>query len=60
MLNGENSRLEEVIKKKNSLNVRRHDQKYQKRIYAEYTQISESIAKHLFEKNNLEEKKKYY
>lgn len=57
VLNGENSRLDEVIKKKNSLNVRRHDQKYQKRIYAEYTQISESIAKHLFEKNNLEEKR---
>lgn len=57
VLNGENSRLDEVIKKKNSLNVHRHDQKYQKRIYAEYTQISESIAKHLFEKNNLEEKR---
>ncbi len=57
VLNEENIRLDEMIKKKNSLNVRRHDLKYQNRIYAEYTQLSDSIDKHLFEKSNLEEKK---
>lgn len=50
-------RLEEITKKKNSLNTKRHDQRYQKRIYAEFSQLNESIGKLSFEKNNLQDKR---
>lgn len=57
LLDSEKCGLEEIIKKKNTLNVRRHDQKYQKRIYAEYNQLYDSIYNHQFEIDNLLEKK---
>ncbi len=56
LLINEYNQLEEITKKKNSLNTRRHDQKYQKRIYSEYSQLTDIIHKHSTKKLNLIEK----
>lgn len=56
-LSNQRQQLEEITKKKKSLNIKRHDQRYQKRICAEFAQVNESICKLIFEKENLQDKR---
>lgn len=55
--NEDNRQMEEISKKKAKLDSDKHDQKYQRRIYAEYKQLEENIDKHSFEQSNLEAKR---